>query len=228
MKRFGLRAMKWPLSSNDVKAYLETTARHKAMFTLALALDDMGLSCAIRADIAKVHGVLLQLQSEQTTLVVNGRQQNTNLRVDLLQLQSGQDAFILDERRQIIHYWLSAPDLISNHHSARKKQQATTGAWLVDGDQFATWRVQAHYFLWLYGIRQYNRSTIQMDQTDSMSQLVVARLYYGWKAKSVSGQPDIDSSANAEIANTDGIPIDFNVRRAPVSSQQTPYSSLRK
>ena len=41
MKRFGLRAMKWPLSSNDVKAYLETIARHKATFTLALALDDM-------------------------------------------------------------------------------------------------------------------------------------------------------------------------------------------
>ncbi|MCJ1387629.1 hypothetical protein MMC18_000472 [Xylographa bjoerkii] len=153
MKRFGLRALKWPFSSKDVKACLETIARHKATFTLAIALDDIGLSRAIKADITKLHNDLLQLQSEQTTLIENGRQQSAELRVDLLQLQSGHDALLLDERRQKIHQWLSAPNPSSNHHAARKKQQATTGSWFVDDNQFAAWRDGAHSFLWLHGIR---------------------------------------------------------------------------
>ena len=41
MTRFGLRALKWPLSSKDVDTCLETIGRHKATFVLALTLDDM-------------------------------------------------------------------------------------------------------------------------------------------------------------------------------------------
>ncbi|MCJ1380068.1 hypothetical protein MMC17_003171 [Xylographa soralifera] len=160
MKRFGLRAIKWPFSSIDVKIYLETITRHKATFTLALALDDIGLSHAIKADIAKLHDDLLQLQSEQSTLIANGHQQSTELHFDLLQLRIGQDTLILDEWRHKIHPWLSAPDPSSNHHSARKKQQATTGAWLVDSRQFAAWKVEAHSFLWLHGIPGYGKTVL--------------------------------------------------------------------
>ncbi|MCJ1403803.1 hypothetical protein MMC11_007026 [Xylographa trunciseda] len=152
MKRFGLRALKWPFSSNEVKACLETIARHKATFTLALALDDIGLSCAIKADIAKLHSDLLQLKSAHTTLIVDGWQQSTEIRVDLLHLQTGQDALTLDARKQDIHHWLSAPDPNSNHHSACKKQQESTGAWFVEGDQYAAWKAEPQSFLWLHGI----------------------------------------------------------------------------
>ena len=40
MKKFGLRALKWPLSSKDVDKVLQDLERHKATFNLALAADN--------------------------------------------------------------------------------------------------------------------------------------------------------------------------------------------
>ena len=39
MKRFGLRALKWPFSSKDVDKAITTIERHKATFNLALTAD---------------------------------------------------------------------------------------------------------------------------------------------------------------------------------------------
>jgi hypothetical protein len=39
MRKFGLRALKWPLSSKDIDTALETIRRHKATFNLALTAD---------------------------------------------------------------------------------------------------------------------------------------------------------------------------------------------
>ena len=41
MNQFGLRALKWPLTSKDVEKLLVTIGRHKATFTLALTADHM-------------------------------------------------------------------------------------------------------------------------------------------------------------------------------------------
>jgi len=39
MKKFGLRALKWPFTSKDVEKLLIRTGRYKAMFNLALTAD---------------------------------------------------------------------------------------------------------------------------------------------------------------------------------------------
>lgn len=39
MGRLGLRALKWPFNSNDVKKAIETIEKHKTMFNLALTAD---------------------------------------------------------------------------------------------------------------------------------------------------------------------------------------------
>ena len=61
----------------------------------------------------------------------------------------------LDEHRQKILRWLSAPDPSSNHNAACKKQQPTTGAWFIEGDAFANWKEKPRSFIWLHGIRTF-------------------------------------------------------------------------
>jgi ankyrin repeat domain-containing protein 50 len=41
MKHFGLRALKWPLTSNDVHKVITQTERRKTLFNLALSSDQM-------------------------------------------------------------------------------------------------------------------------------------------------------------------------------------------
>lgn len=41
MRKFGLRAMKWPLSHNDIDTALARIGRHKTTFNLALTADHM-------------------------------------------------------------------------------------------------------------------------------------------------------------------------------------------
>jgi hypothetical protein len=41
MKQYGLRALKWPFSSKDVKKLLTTIGRHKVTFNLTLTADHM-------------------------------------------------------------------------------------------------------------------------------------------------------------------------------------------
>ncbi|KAI9868361.1 MAG: hypothetical protein M1813_005804 [Trichoglossum hirsutum] len=63
---------------------------------------------------------------------------------------------LLDEVRQKIHQWLSAPDPSSNHNAACKKRQSTTGLWLVGRSQFTHWKLDA-------ARRYYGNSTIIED-----------------------------------------------------------------
>jgi hypothetical protein len=70
-------------------------------------------------------------------------------------LQIEQKTFTEDERRQKIYQWLSPPDPSSNHNSACKKRQPTTGAWFIESDEFKKWKMGPNSFLWLHGIRKY-------------------------------------------------------------------------
>lgn len=57
-----------------------------------------------------------------------------------------------NERLGKICNWLSAPDPSVNYHKALKQRQAGTGTWLVEGEKFTRWRVNAASRLWLHGI----------------------------------------------------------------------------
>ncbi|PZC88567.1 vegetative incompatibility protein HET-E-1, partial [Pyrenophora tritici-repentis] len=57
-----------------------------------------------------------------------------------------------EEKLSKIRSWLSAPDPSTNYHKAHKQRQAETGVWLLEGEQFTTWKESAASRLWLYGI----------------------------------------------------------------------------
>lgn len=70
------------------------------------------------------------------------------------EMQIDHRTFLADERQQKVHQWLSPPDPSSNHNSACKKRQLTTGSWFLGSDQFKEWKLSSNSFLWLHGIRK--------------------------------------------------------------------------
>ncbi|KAF7975437.1 hypothetical protein HWV62_9569 [Athelia sp. TMB] len=50
-----------------------------------------------------------------------------------------------------IHTWMKAPDTSPSYNAARKKNQAGTGSWLLDGTQFCEWKERPGSVLWLCG-----------------------------------------------------------------------------
>jgi len=79
----------------------------------------------------------------------------SKLHGSVAELQIGQRIFLEDERYRKIYQWLSPPDPSTNHNAACKKRQSKTGAWFIEGNQFAKWKWSSNSFLWLYGIRAY-------------------------------------------------------------------------
>jgi hypothetical protein len=57
-----------------------------------------------------------------------------------------------DNRRRIVA-WLSmgVPNPSKEHNLARERHEATTGSWLVEGDELKTWISSKNSFLWLNG-----------------------------------------------------------------------------
>lgn len=53
-----------------------------------------------------------------------------------------------------IKKWLSAPLASSNHNTAMKKRQPSTGEWFIQSREFAEWKVGTISFIWLHGIRE--------------------------------------------------------------------------
>lgn len=64
------------------------------------------------------------------------------------------DLYTVVELRQKINQWLVAPDPSSNHNTACKKRQPTTGKWFTQGTEFANWKLGLNSFVWLHGIRE--------------------------------------------------------------------------
>jgi hypothetical protein len=70
-----------------------------------------------------------------------------------LQIRIDLTFLVSDDHRQEVHTWLKSPDQCSNHDAARKKRQAETGNWFLEGDQFVNWKRAPSSVLWLHGIR---------------------------------------------------------------------------
>ena len=61
---------------------------------------------------------------------------------------------VVVELEQKIYRWLAAPDPSSNHNTACKRHQPTTGGWFIDSDLFKDWKSASGSFIWLHGIRK--------------------------------------------------------------------------
>ncbi|SMR63968.1 unnamed protein product [Zymoseptoria tritici ST99CH_3D1] len=55
-----------------------------------------------------------------------------------------------DQFKKITH-WLSPPDPLTNHFSARQRHEPHTGAWLLDHKSYLNWKTGAIKHLWMYG-----------------------------------------------------------------------------
>jgi hypothetical protein len=76
------------------------------------------------------------------------------MQIQLPQVRFRTDRSIVDANQQKALDWLAAPDSSENQNAARRKHQASTGAWFVDGQQFAAWKTKQKSLLWLHGIRK--------------------------------------------------------------------------
>jgi hypothetical protein len=66
--------------------------------------------------------------------------------------QSESRSEMQDVKASKIRQWLSAPDQSLNYQKALKQRQEGTGRWLLESDQYDSWKADAASFLWLHGI----------------------------------------------------------------------------
>ena len=92
---------------------------------------------------------------------------------------------IIDNEREKMHQWLSAPDPSLNHNKACEQRQATTGSWFIRSQQFTNWKANPDVLLWLHGIPGCGKtilsSTIIEDvfhQRHSNSAIAVVYFYF--------------------------------------------------
>ena len=117
------RAMTWPLKEKETRKTLDAIERHKSTFTLALTGDSARLISRLQVNVADLHGTVQNMERLQMSLY---------------------DKSILQ--------WLSPADYLSSHDAARKKHEPTTGAWLLQSDEFLNWRQNHNPSMWLHGI----------------------------------------------------------------------------
>ncbi|KAL8666382.1 MAG: hypothetical protein Q9168_007488 [Polycauliona sp. 1 TL-2023] len=76
---------------------------------------------------------------------------DTNSRVRSIdrQAQSIQE----DLKNDQVLKWLNAPGVAQDHHRAKEKRGAeTTGRWLIESDDYASWKTQPQSIYWLHGM----------------------------------------------------------------------------
>lgn len=79
------------------------------------------------------------------------------------------------ELRDKIVVWLSTTDPSINHVNQRRKHQATTGEWFVQGKELKQWLKMPNALLWLHGTCKLGFQTVKSMLT--VPKLAVARQY---------------------------------------------------
>lgn len=78
-----------------------------------------------------------------------------------------------------INQWLVAPLPSSNHSTAMKKRQPSTGEWFTQSEEFEDWKMGTSSFIWLHGIRKSLRNQFIIRDADCFKQLDVGKQSYG-------------------------------------------------
>ncbi|KAF7976145.1 hypothetical protein HWV62_7451 [Athelia sp. TMB] len=69
-----------------------------------------------------------------------------------------------------VYTWLAASDSSGNYNTAREKQHAGTGAWLLESEQFTDWKGTPGSALWLYGTPGSGKTIICSTAIESIRQ----------------------------------------------------------
>lgn len=121
------KALKWHFEKDEIRKTLDTIERHKSLFSLARQDDHIALSKAIRDDI-------------ETT------------RREIGEIQIGINNSQIDQWRNKIRQWLSAPDSSLNYIQALKGRYEATGDWFLATDTYSNWLSTPISLVWMHGI----------------------------------------------------------------------------
>ncbi|KAF8542732.1 hypothetical protein BDD12DRAFT_875826 [Trichophaea hybrida] len=122
-----IHALGWLLKEGETKKTPENIERFKATLNLALTVDQANLTQTIR-------DATLQTQR------------------GLTKLDQSLASMAIDDQREKIYNWLSAPDPSLNQNQARKRRYSKTGTWFIESEWFVNWKANPDSLLWLHGI----------------------------------------------------------------------------
>ncbi|KAF7973999.1 hypothetical protein HWV62_13615 [Athelia sp. TMB] len=77
---------------------------------------------------------------------------------------------VTPDREKEIYKWLAAPDTSGNYNAAREKHHENTGAWFLEGKQFAHWKETSGSALWINGTPGSGKTIICSTVIESVRQ----------------------------------------------------------
>ena len=121
------KAFTWPFESEEIDRILDTIERQRVILDLAQHNDHFILSKAIKNDVKTLQCMFDQIGKTFVHIKVN-------------------------EDRERLRRWLSAPDPSTNYNKALSERHKCTGKWFLESGAFIEWKREKKSFLWLYGI----------------------------------------------------------------------------
>ncbi|KAF8490589.1 hypothetical protein JB92DRAFT_2819701, partial [Gautieria morchelliformis] len=122
-----MQALIWPLKESEVHKTLHKLGKLQNLLTKAMDVDQTRLTLKIDSRVEALQG-------------------------QAAELGKAMEQAKLQEHRQKINKWLSAPDHESKDRNARSMRREATGSWFLEAERFREWREAPHSFLWLHGI----------------------------------------------------------------------------
>jgi hypothetical protein len=128
------RSLKWPFSATETKEILREITWHKETLSLALSADSMAALCQSLALQDAIAGKL-----DDIALTIKGAIEiTTKIRLN-------------DERRRVLDSFVVI-DPRPRLEQSLKLRHPFTGLWLIEGEAFQQWLINANSKLWLSGI----------------------------------------------------------------------------
>ena len=131
------KKLMWPWKEKEVGNILQVIEKHKSTFILAVTSDTLGLSLAIQDDIGDMKHGVMAIQSDVEDIKYN---------------VAAIPTILIDQTIKTVLGWLKSTDPSTNHESARRIHEPTTGNWFIQTNAFLKWKNSIRSSLWLTGI----------------------------------------------------------------------------
>lgn len=129
-------------------------AQRGPIHTCKTALQEIESRLVIKSDSKLVRAIKWPWISNEIKKILETIEKEKGTLILILQadVRDSVCEIVRDENFDRVIRWLSSPDPSSNHNSARKKCERTTGDWFIESQDFESWTTQTASSLWLYGI----------------------------------------------------------------------------
>jgi len=129
-----VKQLTWPWKEKEVGKVLSVIEKQKTIFILALGADTLEAVLSIQDAVEGVQNTTSSIKE-----IVEG-------------VQSSVDTANISQRHSQILDWIKLSDPSSNHNSARKKHEPTTGQWFLESEPFVSWIEGQITSIWIHGI----------------------------------------------------------------------------